>query len=124
LVVEDDKNVGNVLNELMAEMNANVFLTENYQQATALIKSRNFDIILTDLGLPDKDGWGIIEFAKAANPDCFIVPMSGWNNEIDLQEIASRGLSDVLQKPFNLDQVCEILFKFQSKRKVNVRNFS
>jgi len=123
LVVDDDENLRNVLYELFTEMNIPVKLAENYKNAILSLEKEKFDIILTDLGLPDKDGWGIIDAVKASMPDSIVIPMTGWNKESDRQEIASRGLNTVLLKPFTIDQVNEIINAYK-KRKSNVGSFA
>lgn len=123
LIVEDDMNLRNVLSELFSELDIKIALAGTFHDASELLHKGKFDIILTDLGLPDKDGWGIVDLARSLAPESFIVPMTGWNKEIDKKELLSRGLMEILQKPFTIDRVYELI-DIYNKRKAHVSNFA
>ena len=123
LIVEDDANLRNVLNELFSELNISIALAGTFHEAQDFLEKQKFDIILTDLGLPDKDGWGIIDLVRSSSPNSFIVPMTGWNKEIDKKELVSRGLTEVLLKPFTIERVYELIDIYM-KRKSHVSNFA
>jgi len=118
LVVEDDQNLRNVLFEIFVNRNAKVILASNYSEANDILAEHSFDMILTDLGLPDKDGWGIIDSVRSKSPECIIVPMTGWKKEIERKELISRGITQILQKPFTIEQVEELISNLE-KRKIN-----
>jgi two-component system capsular synthesis sensor histidine kinase RcsC len=122
LVVEDDLNLRNVITEVFSEYSAEVVLAGTYKEAAEFLATRKFDMVLTDLGLPDKDGWSIIDTVKDLSPDCFIVPMTGWKQEIEKEELYSRGISQVLKKPFNIEQIQELIEQLD-KRKANAKSF-
>ncbi|MCP4582092.1 MAG: GAF domain-containing protein [candidate division Zixibacteria bacterium] len=122
LVVEDDLNLRNVLNEVLTELNVDVTLAGTYKEAKEILANKSFDMVLTDLGLPDKDGWTIIDSVRSLSPDCFIVPMTGWKKEVEKEELYSRGLTQILKKPFNIDQIHELIVKLD-KRKTNAKSF-
>ena len=115
LVVEDDDNFRAILHEIIKGLCDKVVMACDYAQASDLLSKHSFDLVITDLGLPDKDGWKVIDMVKSASPDCRIVPMTGWNKEIKKQDLASRGLTQVLKKPFTLEQVKDLISQ------VNVR---
>jgi CheY-like chemotaxis protein len=119
LIVEDDANLKNVLSEYFIESGAKTATAETYGEAIEILKSNQFDIMITDLGLPDKDGWGLIDIVKSSMPQCYIIPMTGWNKEIDRKELVARGLTDLLLKPFTLEQVQELIDSYR-KRKADV----
>jgi response regulator of citrate/malate metabolism len=43
--------------------------------------------------------------------------MTGWNREIQSSEMLSRGLTDILKKPFTFEDVYKVIEKFEYKRK-------
>ena len=115
LVVEDDHNLRNVLFEIFTNRNARVMMASNYGEASGILADHSFDMILTDLGLPDGDGWGIIDSVKSKSPDCTIVPMTGWKKEIERKELTARGITQVLQKPFTIEQVVELINNLEKR---------
>ncbi|MCD6163258.1 MAG: hybrid sensor histidine kinase/response regulator [candidate division Zixibacteria bacterium] len=109
LIVEDDVNLRNVLHDIIIEISGDVYTAGSYNEANRILMERPFDMVLTDLGLPDEDGWKVIDKAKYYSPDSLIIPMTGWQKEIDKEEITSRGLTEVLLKPFKIEQVQQLI---------------
>ena len=123
MIVEDDGNLRSVLYDIFSEWSEDISLAESYSEASQFLSNKIFDLVLTDLGLPDQDGWKIADLIQSTSPDCFIVPMTGWNEEISKQELMSRGLTEILKKPFNIQQVENLLNK-SAQRKVDAEKIA
>jgi CheY-like chemotaxis protein len=59
----------------------------------------HFDIVITDLDMPEVDGWAVTAEAKARQPDCHVVMLTGWAGEIAPEDFTRRGVDVVLGKP-------------------------
>jgi signal transduction histidine kinase/CheY-like chemotaxis protein len=123
LLVESDDNLRNDLSDFLKEMGLYVSIAENYYEANKILTTKSFDLILIDMGLHDREDWQEIDFAKNACPGALIVPMIGWDIDLDRKKLTSMGLLDVLQKPLDWHQLQSLIEKF-SKRKVNAINTS
>lgn len=117
LIVEDDPNLREAMNELIEELGGRAALAAGYAEAESLIKAESFDMVLTDLGLSGKSGWEVIDLVKAKLPNCLIVPMTGWQDDLNSQELRSKGLSEVLAKPFDINQVQQLFNKIKNREK-------
>ena len=117
LIVEDDPNLREAMNELIEELGGRAALAAGYAEAESLIKAESFDMVLTDLGLPGKSGWEVIDLVKAKLPNSLVVPMTGWQDDLNSQELRSKGLSDVLAKPFDINQVQQLFNKIKNRDK-------
>jgi len=121
LIVEDDTNLRDVLYDIITEISHEVYLAGNYAEANEILTEHPIDLVITDLGLPDKDGWKVVDKANYYSPDSLIIPMTGWQKEIDKKELASRGIMDVLQKPFKIEQVRNLIQEAIARKKDALR---
>ena len=101
LIVEDERTMA-------LEMEA--FLLKTYRcdlaftagQAMALIGENQYDFILLDLGLPDKDGLLVLEQAKKNCPQASYIILTARGNLEDRIKGLDLGADDYLPKPFSL----------------------
>ena len=114
LIVDDDKHIVAILNELLLIDGHYVEAAYNATDAFELATQENFDLILTDILMPTVDG---IEFIKAIrqNSNIPIVAMSGGRRavtaEFNLDSAELLGVRAVLTKPFTVEQLREALQK-------------
>jgi DNA-binding NtrC family response regulator len=74
----------------------------NGRQAQALLEREPFDLIITDIFMPEEDGLQLILAARRLRPDLPIVAMSGRSGSLDMLPVARRlGACRLLRKPFN-----------------------
>lgn len=105
LVVEDDEKIGSLLTSALA---ANGHLVRWQRSgASALVEaaSQSFDLILLDLGLPDRDGIELCRDLKHAQPHCVLVILSARRDEMDVISGLESGADDYLTKPFRLTEL-------------------
>jgi DNA-binding response OmpR family regulator len=60
-----------------------------------------FDLVLTDLGLPDLDGWEVAGAIKKIAPTIPIALITGWGLNLDSGEIRRRGVDLLIKKPLD-----------------------
>ncbi len=109
LVVDDEKNTRDTLIQLL-ESEYEVFGACNYDEATNLLKNERFDLVLSDLRLPGKNGMFVIDEAKknSYSPPCIM--MSAYGSVETAVEAVKHGAFDFVTKPINFDRL-EILIK-------------
>nr|NIP41971.1 response regulator [candidate division Zixibacteria bacterium]NIR64804.1 response regulator [candidate division Zixibacteria bacterium]NIS18214.1 response regulator [candidate division Zixibacteria bacterium]NIS45560.1 response regulator [candidate division Zixibacteria bacterium]NIT54504.1 response regulator [candidate division Zixibacteria bacterium] len=74
-------------------------------------KEDHYDILITDLGLPDIDGWEVARRTRNINPDLPVIVITGWGVKTK-QVKDNRDLADyVLAKPFRMEQLEELIRK-------------
>ena len=72
-----------------------------YQQALKISQEQKFDLLLSDLGLPDGDGYQLMRVLQAASP-VKGVALSGYGMNADVQASLAAGFSAHLTKPCDL----------------------
>jgi len=63
-----------------------------------------FDLVLSDLDLPDMDGWAVAREIHARAPSMCIALITGWALEVDAAEVRRRGVDLVIKKPIDPPQ--------------------
>ena len=80
-----------------------------------LFYDQEFDLVLTDLGMPGISGWEVNKRIKQTHPEKPVVIISGWGAQLTEEEIKASKVDLVLAKPFNLDQIIEVTTMFGNK---------
>lgn len=105
LVVEDDKAVRSLISTaLNTSKRYTVMDADTGKAAVMMVTSRNPDIIILDLGLPDMDGMEVIRNVRAWS-DHPILVVSARSEDQDKIDALDAGADDYLTKPFSVDEL-------------------
>lgn len=99
LLVEDESNIRNLVSTMLDSAGYQVLLAGTCATAKVLYGSHRPDLIILDLGLPDRDGRVLLEHVRreAATP---IIVLSARSDERDKVEALDLGANDYVTKPF------------------------
>ncbi|HEX7117249.1 MAG TPA: response regulator [Longimicrobiales bacterium] len=86
-----------------------VITASNGEVALGLFKAGEYDVVLSDLGLPDMSGWELLERIRTRDPKVRIGVITGWEVTEDDAELTRRGIEMVLAKPVDPDQLLSLL---------------
>lgn len=104
LLVDDNAELLAIMTLSLQEENHVTTLAANGREAMALIASQPFDLIITDLVMPEKEGLEIISEIRKKHPGLKVIAMSGGGSSFDgrqMLRIAQKlGASQTLEKPF------------------------
>lgn len=116
LVVDDEKEIREVLFKALTRIAGfHVEVAENADEALQKIQKERFDLVLTDLKMPGKDGLQLLSEISKTDPDILTVMMTGHGTIDSALEAMKRGASDYLMKHLNLGEII-VLFKRFSMR--------
>ena len=121
LIVEDDASFGLMLQTWLKKNNYEVVLATQYAQAKKEVSSKHFDLILTDLRLPDGDGILLMSWVREQlkSPVPFIV-MTGYAEVQTAVSAMKLGAFDYLKKPINPSVLEEkIIAALESEQEVD-----
>src|SRR5688500_15445435 len=104
LVIDDEASVAEALSLVLGERGHKVESAKNADEADALLASRPFDLVFTDLRLPDGSGIDLLTRIKADSPETEVILMTA-HGSLDLTiEAIKRGAFYYLEKPFTPEQ--------------------
>jgi len=104
LVVEDDPRMRSFLHALLASHDYRVVLAEDAASALREITTRNPDVVVLDLGLPDQDGLDVVRRVREWS-EVPIVVVSARGKESDKVVALDLGADDYLTKPFGAEEL-------------------
>jgi CheY-like chemotaxis protein len=101
LVADDEPGLVAIVRQLMERSGASVSIANGGKAAldAILAPERTFDVVITDLDMPEVDGWAVASAVKTHKPDTFVVMLTGWAGEIAPEDFRARGVDVVLAKP-------------------------
>jgi DNA-binding response OmpR family regulator len=117
LLIDDDAFLRGALKELLEADGFEVTGTSEASQGYSMARSRHFDLMITDIVLPDIDGIEFIRMARerADLSDVPIVAISGYDRNYLVAAI-SAGADEALHKPEELDKIVDTAKKLTRKR--------
>ena len=104
LVVEDDRNLNRNLSMVLEASGYHTIDASTGQRAIEEVRTRNPDLILLDLGLPDVDGLAVVPMIRA-NSSAPIIVVSGRSDDTDKVKALDAGADDYLTKPFSVPEL-------------------
>lgn len=109
LLIEDDISFCKLLEKFLTKNNYTVTTSFSAAEARSAVKKESFDLVLTDLRLPDDDGIGLMTEIKATFPDVPVILMTGYSDVNTAVKAIKNGASDYISKPFNPDEVLIVI---------------
>jgi signal transduction histidine kinase/CheY-like chemotaxis protein len=109
LVIEDEGDVRQLLSDILTEDGHEVEIASDGNHGIEMFGRKEFDLVLTDLGMPGMSGWQVAEKIKALNGRVPISVITGWNVELKESELKSKKVDFVIKKPFKIDQLLNLV---------------
>jgi CheY-like chemotaxis protein len=118
LVIDDESPVRETLADMLEALGHQVVLAEGGQAALKKMPHHSFDLVFTDLAMPEMDGWETAREIRKLLPEMKIVLVTGYGAGT-LQPEGEEGLVDtIIGKPFDFDQVQEAIVQLVGARKI------
>jgi PAS domain S-box-containing protein len=100
LVVDDEKEVRDILTSVLSGDGHVVVACEDGDGAIACLDGDTFDLVITDLGMPGLSGWDVARAVKELRPGTPVAMVTGWSEQIDPAQAGSEGVDYLIAKPF------------------------
>ena len=99
LIVDDDPYFLRVLSRILSGENFQVTTAEGATQAAQVLKENSFDIVISDLRLPDGDGLSILQQVRKAGLEVPVVILTAYGEVDSYLEAMNAGVTEYLNKP-------------------------
>ena len=109
LVVDDERSMREFLGIMLAREQYDVVVAENGSQAIASLRQRAFDLVISDIRMPDCSGIDVLREAKALQPDVPGVLMTAFSSTQTAIEALRTGALDYISKPFDVDELKRVV---------------
>ena len=110
LLVEDHDDTRRVLSRLLGHFGHEISVADSTRSAMEIVESKEFDVILSDIGLPDGSGYDIISEAKRKKP-VKGVALTGFGTDEDIRRSKAAGFDFHLTKPVDVHELRSVLTK-------------
>ena len=119
LIVDDEKDICDVLSISLSDLNYKVFTAEDGEEALRIVKRVNPPIVLTDIRMPIMDGIELLRKIKHQTPDTEVIMITG-HGEMDLAiESLKHDATDFITKPIK-DEALQVALK-RAQEKISIR---
>jgi CheY-like chemotaxis protein len=124
LVADDEPNLRTTISDVLRKYNADVTLAANGAEAIAKVdaqpESCPFDLVLSDIKMPDKSGYDVFAAARRRCSHIPVILMTGFGYDPNhsIVRASQEGLQAVLFKPFKVDQLLAEIRKALGQRAV------
>jgi two-component system chemotaxis response regulator CheY len=110
LLIDDDERVRTTLLRMLESLGHEATAVESGSRGLELFDQGGFDLVITDIVMPDMEGLEVIMELRRRDPVTRIIAISGGTPHMPsgtcLQPAALLGAESVLQKPFGLKELC------------------
>ena len=105
MVVDDEENIREVLSNYLESMNYEVDTTEDGQEALNKYQKGDFDLIISDLLMPNIDGLELLKRIREIDKDVIFLMITGYPSIETAVDAIKKGAYDYITKPFHMEDV-------------------
>ncbi len=119
LIVDDSEDTIAMLEQLLRICGANVATATNGADALRLARDNEFDVILSDISMPEMDGFEFLQRLRQINgrQHVPVVAITGFGRSDDIQRARTAGFYSHLTKPLNIQALAEVLDQLARHRR-------
>ena len=122
LCIDDDAQVREFLNDCFTYFNHRVMVACGGKQGielfrTATSKNQPYEVVITDLGMPNIDGQQVARTIKAESPNTPVVMMTGWGTTTNDNGETFPGVDAVVGKPPRMQELNDLILRITTPAK-------
>src|SRR5580704_702970 len=118
LIVDDEPNLRKILSAQLSRDGYDVLTAEDGEEGLLILRDHHIDLVVTDLKMPKVDGMALLRQALAEDPDLPVVMITAHGTVDTAVEALKIGAFDYLTKPFDKDEVRQIVAKALKTRQL------
>ncbi|MCU4707926.1 efflux system response regulator transcription factor AdeR [Acinetobacter pittii] len=105
LVVEDDYDIGDIIEHYLTREGMRVLRAMNGKQALEILAVQSIDLLLLDIKLPEMNGWDVLKRIRQNDNEPPVIMLTALDQDIDKVMALRMGADDFVVKPFNPNEV-------------------
>lgn len=116
LVIDDEAIVRVSCERVLKPAGYEVIVTPKGTEAIELMKKEKYDLVLTDLKMPDMDGLDVLKHIKANWPDVIVIVITGYGTISTAVQAIKLGAYEYIEKPFTPEDILNAVNKALSEK--------
>ncbi len=117
LVIDDEDIVRRSCSRTLSPLGYEVRLTQSSLDGLRMIDEEKFDLVLTDIKMPDMDGIEVLKQVRDRFPEMKVIIMTGYQSVENALKSVQLGAFDYIEKPFSPDTLISSVSKALGNRK-------
>jgi CheY-like chemotaxis protein/nitrogen-specific signal transduction histidine kinase len=113
-IIDDEEYIIETLKDFLTDLGHLVHSNSDPEKAMAEIRKQPYDIVITDLGMPNVNGLELADEIKKFNPDIQVILISGWALNLKESDLRNR-IDFVINKPFSFEKITYTLSEVERK---------
>ncbi len=117
LIVDDEPELLETMAEILRLKFKSVEIAPDGEEALNKIEKNEYDVVLTDLGMPEMSGWEVARLVKKKLPKSRVILVTGWGEQAREELSHHPYVDEILGKPYELQQLMNTIGKFFNGKK-------
>jgi len=109
LIVDDEEEIQRLFEDYVEMIGYESALAKNGKEALNMVKKEDYDLVVTDLKMPEMDGVSFMKEAKKLCPELKFVILTGYSSQKSMEESVESGSYVYLEKPVDYEDFKEIV---------------
>jgi signal transduction histidine kinase len=105
LVVDDEANVREMVSKIVDLIGHEAVTTGSGREALEILKNEPFGIMITDIRMPEMDGFELMKAVRSHFPETYIICMTAHGGSYTYTDVVGVGATDYISKPFTIDEM-------------------
>ncbi|MDZ4724155.1 MAG: sigma-54 dependent transcriptional regulator [candidate division Zixibacteria bacterium] len=122
LVVDDKDSMRGMLTETLTREGHRVDSAHDGKKALDLIRNKSYDLVLTDLKMPDISGLEVLNCIKELDCETSVIVMTAYGTIEDAVNAMKSGAYDFITKPFDTEHLCVLVNRALENRRMVAEN--
>ncbi|NOY65197.1 MAG: sigma-54-dependent Fis family transcriptional regulator [Nitrospirae bacterium] len=117
LVIDDEAIVRVSCERVLRPEGFEVVVTSRGDEAIELLEKEPYDVVLTDLKMPDMDGLEVLKIIKERWPDIQVIIITGYGTISTAVQAIKMGAYEYIEKPFTPQDILQVVEKVIKEKK-------
>jgi DNA-binding NtrC family response regulator len=109
LIVDDEFLIRWSLSQALSHEGYDVISVEDGKKALEVAKTHRFDFVITDLFMPESDGWEVLEAIRRTTPQPHVIVITAHGNHETKRTAVEKGAWAYVEKPYLIESIKELL---------------
>ena len=105
LIVDDEASIVELLSSVCLRDDHDVASCTSSTEALAYLKANKIDLLITDIAMGPPDGLQVIREGREVQQNLLAIAITGYAGRYGLEEVLAAGASDLMFKPFRMDEL-------------------